>query len=326
MTGLLQALLPAGMSPEQLIIVMSCVTAFVSVFAVWNALIYRDPAARRADLMAEQREVLRAGVTSARRQRPERQQTLSLMKQVVDKLQLLKSTQAEKILTNLARAGWRSRDALYRYLFMKAALPLAFGSLALFMLLVLNIGNLDSMGTMIAALVAVIVGAYAPDMVIKNAIGKRQDKIRKSLPDALDLMVICAEAGLSLDATLMRVADELASAAPEVSDEFSLTSLELGFLPERQKALENLSLRANLPTMRGMVNTLMQAERYGTPLAQSLRVLSQESRDERMMKAEEKAARLPAMMTVPMICFILPPLFIVLIGPAILDLMDNFNF
>jgi tight adherence protein C len=194
------------------------------------------------------------------------------------------------------------------------------------MLLGLNLGNLDDMGKTIAALIAVILGAYAPDIAIKSAVSKRQDKIRKSLPDALDLMVICAEAGLSLDATLMRVADELANAAPEMSDEYSLTSLELGFLPERQKALDNLALRVNLPGMRGMVSTLMQAERYGTPLAQSLRVLSQEQRDERMMRAEEKAARLPAMLTVPMILFILPPLFIVLIGPAILDLIDNFNF
>ena len=206
------------------------------------------------------------------------------------------------------------------------ALPFAFGSFAIFFFFGLEAGSQDDLGKAIASLMAVIVGAYTPDLVIKNAVGKRQNEIRKSLPDALDLMVICSEAGLSLDATMMRVADELASASPEVSDEYSLTSLELGFLPERQKALENLAMRVNLPAMRGMVNTLMQAERYGTPLAQSLRVLSQESRDERMMKAEEKAARLPALLTVPMILFILPPLFIVLIGPAIIDIMDNFNF
>ncbi len=320
----LESFLPAGLSAEDLIVAMAALTAFVSAFAVWSALLYRDPAARRAELMATQREALRAGVSGSRR-RKDRDHSMTFMRQVVDRLELMKSSQAEKIANNLARAGWRTKDALVRYLFMKVALPFAFGGMALFMVYGLNLGELDSTGKLIATLVAVILGAYFPDIMIKNAATKRQGLIRKSLPDALDLMVICAEAGLSLDATLMRVADEMISAGPEMSDEFSITSLELGFLPERQKALENLATRCNLPGVRGMVNTLSQAERYGTPLAQSLRVLSQESRDERMMRAEEKAARLPALLTVPMILFILPPLFIVLLGPAVLQVMDNFT-
>jgi tight adherence protein C len=320
----LDSILPTGMSAEDLIVLMAALTAFVSSFAVWSALLYRDPAARRAELMATQREALRAGLATTPR-RKERDHSLTFMRQVVDRLQLMKSSQAEKISNNLARAGWRSKDALVRYLFMKVALPFVFGGLALFLVYGLNLGSLDSTGKLIATLVAVVIGAYFPDIMIRNAAQKRQDLIRKSLPDALDLMVICAEAGLSLDATLMRVADEIASAGPEISDEFSMTSLELGFLPERQKALENMSVRCNLPGIRGMVNTLMQSERYGTPLAHSLRVLSQESRDERMLKAEENAARLPALLTVPMIIFILPPLFIVLLGPAIIQVMDNFT-
>ena len=320
----LQALLPPGLTPEQVIIAMAALTAFVAFFAVWNALIYRDPAARRAEQMATQRDALRAGIATTRRRRPERQQTLSLMSQVVDKLKLAQSMQGQKIKTNLARAGWRGKDAETRYLFMTVALPSALGGAAAFMLYGLHFGNLDSMGNLIGSLVAVILGFYAPDIMIRNAVTKRQNEIRKSLPDALDLMVICAEAGLSLDATLMRVADEMSSAGPEISDEYSLTSLELGFLPDRQKALDNLANRSTVSAMRGMVNTLMQAERYGTPLAHSLRVLSQESRDDRMLRAEEKAARLPALLTVPMIVFILPPLFIVIIGPAIISIMDNF--
>ncbi len=320
----LESLLPAGLSPEDLIVAMAALTALVSAFAVWSALLYRDPAARRAEMMATQREALRAGVSGSRR-RKERDRSMTVMRQVVDRLELMKSSQAEKISNNLARAGWRTKDAQIRYLFMKVALPFAFGSMALFMVYGMNIGELEPTGKLIATLVGVILGAYFPDIMIKNAATKRQNLIRKSLPDALDLMVICAEAGLSLDATLMRVADEMVSAGPEMSDEFSITSLELGFLPERQKALENMAIRCNLPGVRGMVNTLSQAERYGTPLAQSLRVLSQESRDERMMKAEEKAARLPAMLTVPMVVFILPPLFVVLLGRAILNTMDAFR-
>jgi len=136
-------------------------------------------------------------------------------------------------------------------------------------------------------------------------------------------MVICAEAGLSLDSALKRVAKEMALSSPEIADEFGLTSIEIGFLPERGQALKNLMRRCDLPGIRGLVNTLMQSERYGTPLAQSLRVLSAEYRNERLMRAEEKAARLPAVMTVPLIVFVLPPLFVVLIGPAIMKFIDS---
>ena len=319
------SIIPPGMTPEDLIVIMSALTAGVSLLAVWSALLHRDPAVKRARMMASQRDALRSGVMAPRRRRPERQQTMSVMRQTVERLQLLRSTQASKISKNLARAGWRSKDALIRYLFLKFALPFVFGGSALFVLFGLDLYQLGTIGNLGGTLACVVFGAYAPDIVIKNAAQKREDKIRKALPDALDLMVICAEAGLSLDATLSRVSDEMAQASPEVSDEFSLTSLELGFLQERQKALLNLTERCTLSGVRGMVNTLMQAERYGTPLAHSLRVLSQESRDERMLKAEEKAARLPALLTVPMIVFILPPLFIVLLGPAILDIVDNFH-
>jgi tight adherence protein C len=142
------------------------------------------------------------------------------------------------------------------------------------------------------------------------------------LPDGLDLLVICAEAGLSLDAALNRVSRELGLSSPDLADELGLTAVELGFLPNRRQALMNLTKRTNLPPIRGVVNTLVQTERYGTPLAHSLRVLSAEFREERMLKAEEKAAKLPATLTVPMILFILPTLFCVLIGPAIIQVLD----
>jgi tight adherence protein C len=139
----------------------------------------------------------------------------------------------------------------------------------------------------------------------------------------LDLLVICAEAGLSLDAALNRVADEMTASAPALADELALTSVELNFLPERRMALDNFARRADLPAIRGVVNTLIQTEKYGTPLSQSLRVLSAEFREQRMLRAEEKAARLPATLTVPMILFILPTLFIVLVGPAMIDVYDK---
>ena len=162
-----------------------------------------------------------------------------------------------------------------------------------------------------------------PDLWLKNKVKKRTDAIRKGLPDALDLLVICAEAGLTVDAAFNRVAKELGQAYPELGDEFALTAIELGFLTERRQAFENLAYRVDLDAVRGVVTTMIQTENYGTPLASALRVLSAEFRNERMMRAEEKAARLPAIMTVPLILFILPMLFIVILGPAACSISDN---
>ena len=169
---------------------------------------------------------------------------------------------------------------------------------------------------------AIVAGVFAPEIYVRNVISKRRKALQKGLPDALDLLVICTEAGLGLDAALNRVSGEIAPNSPELADELTLTALELGFLPERKKALDNLNARTDLAAIRGVVNTLVQTEKYGTPLASSLRVLGAEFREERMLKAEEKAAKLPATLTVPMILFILPTLFIVLLGPAGINAMD----
>ncbi|WP_299622770.1 type II secretion system F family protein [Pelagibius sp.] len=320
----LEDLLPAGMSVEDLLVALSSVSVLVSILAVWFALLHRDATSKRAKLIADQRRDLRAGMMTPRR-REAQLPSLTLMHKVVDKLKLLRSAQARKVSLKLMQAGWRSKDAVVRFFFFKLALPFAFGGIATFLIYGLDAYNLSPVGKAGAALGAVIFGAYLPDILVRNAAQKRREAIRKSLPDALDLMVICSEAGLSLDATLLRVADEMQRTAPELADEFSLTGLELGFLPDRRVALQNLALRTDLTVLRGMVSTLLQAERYGTPLAHSLRVLSAESREERAMKAEEKAARLPALLTVPMIVFILPPLFVVLIGPAALRTIDAFS-
>jgi tight adherence protein C len=317
----LDSLIPAGMSIEQLLTIMSSLSVLISILAVWFALVHRDVAAKRARLIADQRREMRAGVMGPRR-REAHMPSMTVMRNVVDKLKVLRSAQANKIAIKLSRAGWRSKDAMIRFFFFKFSLPFALGGIALVMLYVLNAYSLDPAWKAAAALGVTIFGAYLPDILVYNASQKRRDAIRKALPDALDLMVICAEAGLSLDATLLRVAEEMQKTAPELSDEFSLTGLELGFLPSRRTAMQNLAKRTDLTVLRGMVGTLLQAERYGTPLAQSLRVLSAESREERAMKAEEKAARLPALLTVPMIVFILPPLFVVLIGPAALRTAD----
>ena len=171
---------------------------------------------------------------------------------------------------------------------------------------------------------AALVGSKLPDYIVKKIRDKRLASIRKALPDSLDMLVICAEAGLASDAALKRVVAETTRNGSILGEELNQTALELSFMPERRQALENLAERAPLPSINAFVNTMIQAEKYGTPLARAFKVLSQEQRTERMLRAEEKAGRLPATMTVPMMLFILPALFIVLIGPAILDIMDNF--
>jgi tight adherence protein C len=181
------------------------------------------------------------------------------------------------------------------------------------------------MPRLLTALGLVVVGAWAPDLYVRNVASKRRVAMKKGVPDALDLLVICAEAGQSLDGALKRVASEIGLFCPELGEELTLTAIELGLMPDRRVALDNLAKRTDLAEIRSVVNALAQTEKYGTPLAQSLRVLASEYRNDRLMRAEEKAARLPAVLTVPMIVFILPPLFVVLLGPAILRVIDMFR-
>lgn len=314
--------LPRGTSPEDVITMMAGLSAFVTVIAIWFGLVVPHADGRRARELAARRDQLRAGMLAPRRRKREAARSTTFMRRVVHRLNLQRTQHTEKLVRKLAQAGWRSNDALVRYLFFKAVMPIAAGAGAVLVLYVLKLYDLSPMMRFGAAVGATLLGAFAPDIVLKNTADKRRDKIRKGMPDALDLMVICAEAGLSLDSILKRVADEFGSSCPELADELAITSVELGFLPDRRQALLNFAARTDSPGTRGLVNSLLQSEKYGTPVAQSLRVLAAEFREERMLRAEEKAARLPAMLTVPMIVFILPPLFIVLIGPAILQASD----
>ncbi len=310
-----------GLPTEQIIVLMATVTAVATVALIWSALLPKAPGVVRARSIMERQSALKRAQTEARgRQKLVR--ALGFMRNVVDRLQLMRSKHADNVSGKLAKAGIRSNDAKVAYLFTKATLPLATGLAAALLLYVADVYDGPSTAKLAFALAAVIIGVYVPDLYLKNRADKRREKLRRGLPDALDLMVICAEAGLSLDATFQRVANEIGISYPDLADEFALTSVELSFLPERRVALEGLGARADLPGLRAMVNTLSQTERYGTPLAHSLRVLASELRTERLMKAEEKAARLPAILTVPLIVFVLPPLFIVLLGPAVLSTMD----
>ncbi|MBH9537583.1 MULTISPECIES: type II secretion system F family protein [Novosphingopyxis] len=310
--------------------ILAGVAAAAVFLAIYAAVTVSDPMAKRVKALNERREQLKAGITAStakkRASLVKKNETTDQMRAILSRLQVLQDSQLKEVQQKLAQAGWRSKELAVAVIFARMVLPIVIGGgAALFIYGFGGLGDwseLKRFGTFAFALI----GSYkAPDIFVKNAITKRSDAIRKGLPDALDLLVICAEAGLTVDAAFGRVARELGRGYPELGDEFALTAIELGFLTERRMAFENLAYRVNLDAVRGVVTTMIQTEKYGTPLASALRVLSAEFRNERMMRAEEKAARLPAIMTVPLILFILPVLFIVILGPAACSIADAFS-
>jgi tight adherence protein C len=306
---------------ETTISVLAGILVFVSVLAFANAFVPHDPMANRLRSHQKRREQLRAGLIQGDLKKDRKAATIGIVKRIVDLTKMARGDEGRKTSDKLAHAGWRSRDALVIYVGLRIAMPLI-GVVAGFAGMLAFKPDATFMNQVLAVLIGMIIFGMVPVIGLRQSIKGRQTRLRRQLPDGLDLLVICAEAGLSLDAALNRVSRELGLSSPDLADELGLTAVELGFLPNRRQALMNLIKRTDLPPIRGVVNTLVQTERYGTPLAHSLRVLSAEFREERMLKAEEKAAKLPATLTVPMILFILPTLFCVLIGPAIIQVLD----
>ena len=246
----------------------------------------------------------------------------ALKERVVTRLKLLSSKEAATARVLLNRAGLLSDRALTAFLFLRVAMPALFGFVTLLDGHLLHILPLVSGAPALSACLATVIGFYFPTIMLKNKITRRQGNLRKSLPDGIDLLVICVESGASINESFARVGREMARGHAELAQEFAITAAELSFLPVRRLALENLLERTGLPAIRGLVTTMLQSERFGTPIAHALRVLSAEFRDQRMMAAETKAAKLPVLLTIPMMLFILPVLFIVLLGPAALGIMD----
>ena len=314
----------AGVKPEDLVVYAAFAAAFSIVLLLWRGLIEHDPLPARIKALDGRRAELKSALLAGKGRRGSlKRGMVSWTEQIARRLKLSQGRETASLQLKLARAGIRSREALAVCLFLRLALPLGLAGVAAFLIYGLGLFALPGLFKLVGVVAAALVGLMAPGIYLSNRGQKRQEAIRKQLADAFDLLVICAEAGLSLDAALDRVARESASSSPELSDEIALTGVELSFLPDRQKALSGLTERVPIPAIRALVNTLVQTERYGTPLAQALRVLAAELREERMMRAEEKAARLPAILTVPMVAFILPPLFIVLLGPAVLSTIDG---
>ncbi len=306
--------------------ILSGVTALAVMTAIYAVTTVRDPMARRVRALNERREQLKAGITASTKRRAklvQRNETTDRLRSFLGSMKMLQDSQLKDAQLKLLQAGIRSKEWAVAVIFGRLALPIMFGGFMAFWVYGTD-GFIEWSALKKYGLVAgtLILSYKAPDIFLKNKIQKRSDAIRKGLPDALDLLVICAEAGLTVDAAFHRVARELGRAYPELGEEFTLTAIELGFLTDRRQAFENLATRVALDAVKGVTTTMVQTEKYGTPLASALRVLSAEFRNERMMRAEEKAARLPAIMTVPLICFILPVLFVVILGPAACSIKD----
>jgi tight adherence protein C len=309
---------------------LAAVATFAVLVAIYAATTVKDPMAKRVKALNERREQLKAGIvaTSSKRRRniSNKHEVGDKVRTLLGSLKMLQDEQVEKAQQRLMQAGIRSKDLAFVVILARLVLPVVFGGIMVVGVYLLDwFPDYGPLKRYAMVATTVLVFYKAPDLWLKNKVTKRTHAVRKGLPDALDLLVICAEAGLTVDAAFNRVARELGKAYPELGDEFALTSIELGFLTDRRIAFENLASRVDLDAMRGVVTTMIQTEKYGTPLASALRVLSAEFRNERMMRAEEKAARLPAIMTVPLILFILPVLFIVILGPAACSISDNLN-
>jgi tight adherence protein C len=306
---------------------LAATATFSVLVAIYAATTVRDPMAKRVKALNERREQLKAGIVASTAKRRKtitnRNEMADKVRNLLSSLKMLQESQVVKAQAKLMQAGVRSKDLAFVVIFARLVLPIVFGIAVITLVYVVDYFPLWGAFKKYGLVAGTMILAYkAPDLWLKNKVQKRTHAIRKGLPDALDLLVICAEAGLTVDASFGRVARELGKAYPELGDEFALTSIELGFLTDRRLAFENLAKRIDLDSVRGVVTTMIQTEKYGTPLASALRVLSAEFRNERMMRAEEKAARLPAIMTVPLILFILPVLFIVILGPAACSIND----
>ena len=308
--------------------VLSAVAMLAVLTAIYAATTVRDPMARRVKALNDRREQLKAGIvasTNKRKKLTNKNAAADRVRGILGSFKMLQDDQIKKTQMRLMQAGIRTKELAFFIIFARFVLPLVLGIGAIVLIYVVDYFPNWSGFKKYAFVAATLVLSYkAPDLWLGNKVKKRSHAIRKGLPDALDLLVICAEAGLTVDAAFNRVAKELGKAYPELGDEFGLTAIELGFLNERRQAFENFATRVDLEAVRGVVTTMIQTEKYGTPLASALRVLSAEFRNDRMMRAEEKAARLPAIMTVPLILFILPTLFVVILGPAACAISDSF--
>ena len=313
--------------PENLIAAAVAVISFATAVTMVTPMFQKSDLDVRLKSVSTRREELRrksreAMAISLPGQTTLRHSDEGLYKRVVERLDLSRLLEDPKVVEKLAQAGFRGPKPISSFYFFRFVLPFVFAVVTAFYLFVINGFGLPALNKIAFSVGAMTLGYYAPNIYISNIASKRRESIVLAFPDTLDLLLICVESGMSIEAAIQKVSQEIGGASIELAEELTLLTAELSYLPERRMAYEGLSKRTNHPGIRSVTMAMIQAEKYGTPLGSALRVMAKENRDMRLSAAEKKAAQLPAKLTVPMIIFFLPVLFIVILGPAIIKVQD----
>ncbi len=309
---------------EMMITLLTGMAVFATVLTVAAPLFNNDKLKARMKAVGHERDKLRTAQRTtllANETRLRDKPKTDLMSQLVEALNLRRVFAAEASRDRLRQAGMRNERHLVVFLAVRFIVPIV---LAAFAFIYSSTVFADSFGPsmrLVATGAGLVLGYYLPNILLKNLLKRRQDSIKKAWSDALDLLLICVESGMAIEPAMQRVAREIGTASVPLAEELTLTVAELSYLQERRKAYENLGKRTGLPTVKSVVTSLIQSERYGTPLGTALRVLAQENRDMRMSDAEKKAAALPPKLTVPMIMFFLPVIFVIILGPSAILVM-----
>jgi tight adherence protein C len=321
---MLQLVYDSLTNPQFLIAVFAAIAVGATAYTAVQPLFERDKLAARIKSVGIEREEIRARerarLANAQKRAKLRSEPKAFMRSIVDSFNLRNALVDEHTVNRLRTAGFRGQAPLVVFLFARVTLPLLFFGIAVFYLFFILDLDKPLMFKLLICIVVAYAGFYAPNFYVKNVTSKRQTSIRRAWPDALDLLLICVESGMSAEASFRKVSEEIGAQSVPLAEELTLTTAELSYLQERRQAYENLGARTGLETVRSVMTSLIQAERYGTPLGHSLRVLAQENRDQRMTAAEKKAAALPPKLTVPMILFFLPVLFGVILGPSAIQI------
>lgn len=316
MTDILTSIL----EPQSLLAILASLAVFATILTIAMPIFQQDELASRMNSAVIEREKIRQRererLAAEKKRGTLKTQDSGFMKDMVERFNLRKALADETTFSNLKMAGYRKQSHVYVFLFFRLVLPLILLIVAGIYIFGISANERPFMINLLIVLVVAYIGFYLPNMFVKNQVSKRQLSIRRAWPDALDLMLICVESGMSIEAAFRKVAIEIGTGSPPLAEEMVLTTAELSYLQERRQAYENLAARTGLEGVKSVCMALVQAERYGTPLGTALRVLAQENRDMRMSEAEKKAAALPPKLTVPMIVFFLPVLFAVIMGPA----------
>ena len=319
----------ALVDPRNLLTALIAVLTFATLFTLLGSMTGGAKLEGRMKAVADRKEELkrrsRQQIAQQAQQGPQaglRHNDQGFKKRVVDRLNLAQMLEDPKVADNLAQAGYRGPKPITTFYFFRFTMPFVMAIFVAIYLFFINDFGLPGMSRIAAVVGGFVLGFYLPNLYISNRAAKRRQSIVQAFPDALDLLLICVESGMSIEAAITKVGGEIGGQSIDLAEEFTLLSAELSYLPERRQAYEGFAKRTNHPGVKSVATAMIQAEKYGTPLGQALRVMAKENRELRLSAAEKKAAALPAKLTVPMIVFFLPVLFVVLLGPAIIKIQD----